>query len=64
MTSFSGLAFSGSLRADSANTGLVRLAAELAPAELHLDVTTIPATLPFYNPDLEAELPPVAVDLR
>jgi NAD(P)H-dependent FMN reductase len=64
MTSFSGVAFSGSLRADSANLGLVRLAVELAPPELHLEVSTLPAALPFYNPDLETALPAVAVEWR
>ena len=64
MTSFTGVAFSGSLRADSANLGLVRLAAELSPPELKLEVSSLPGSLPFYNPDLEPALPPIALEWR
>jgi len=58
------VAFSGSLRAESANLGLVRLAAELAPAALAVEITDLPSELPWYNPDLEESLPDVAVRWR
>jgi chromate reductase len=56
---FTAIAFSGSLRRDSSNTGLVNMAARLAPAELHLDVVNdVVNALPFYNADLEEAVPP------
>lgn len=58
------IAFSGSLRAGSSNTGLVRLAAKLAPAELEVEVIDWVGELPYYNPDLEADLPDVAARWR
>lgn len=61
---FTAIAFSGSLRRESANTGLVRMAARLAPAQLQVHVADWVAELPFYNPDLEAELPTLAVRWR
>lgn len=62
-TTFSAIAFSGSLRAASSNTGLVRLAQRIAPDELSIEVDAAQAAivaLPFYNEDLEAE-PPASV---
>ena len=61
MTSLSLLAVSGSLRAASANTGLVRMAARLAPASLSVTVRDGIDRLPFYNADLDtpATLPDV-----
>jgi chromate reductase, NAD(P)H dehydrogenase (quinone) len=64
VSSFSAISFSGSLRAESANTGLICLAAELAPPELRVEISALPAALPFYNPDLEDDLPDVAVEWR
>lgn len=61
---FRAVAFSGSLRAGSSNTGLVHLAARLAPAELSVEVVDWVGDLPYYNPDLEAALPEVAVNWR
>jgi len=56
--SFTAVAFSGSLRADSSNTGLVHMAARLAPAELRVDVVNdVVFALPFYNADLEEAVP-------
>ncbi|MFT3855747.1 MAG: NAD(P)H-dependent oxidoreductase [Ilumatobacteraceae bacterium] len=56
---FTAVAFSGSLRRDSSNTGLVNMAARLAPAELHVDVVNDAVfALPFYNADLEEDVPP------
>jgi chromate reductase, NAD(P)H dehydrogenase (quinone) len=47
------LAVSGSLRAGSANTGLVRMAERLAPAGLSVTVREGIDLLPFYNADLD-----------
>lgn len=63
-TPFRAVAFSGSLRAGSSNTGLVRLAARIAPAELSIEVIDWVGELPYYNPDLEESLPEVAVRWR
>jgi chromate reductase len=58
---FTAVAFSGSIRAKSSNTGLVRMAARLAPTGLRVDVVDeLVHALPFYNADLEAD-PPVEV---
>lgn len=57
---FRAVAISGSLRAASSNTGLVRLAQRLAPADLTIDFDepqTVIQQLPFYNEDLEADPP-------
>lgn len=55
--SISILALSGSLRAESSNTGLVRMAARLAASrsDLGLEIVTDSNidSLPFYNADLE-----------
>lgn len=69
---FRAVAFSGSLRVGSSNTGLLhlarRLAADLPPARdgrgLVVQLVDGLDRLPFYNPDLEAGLPDVAVDWR
>ena len=47
------LAISGSLRAESSNTGLMRMAARLAPAELAFDIYDGLADLPYYDADLD-----------
>ncbi len=51
------LAFSGSLRNGSSNTGLVRLAQRLAPPELEIEWLDWIDELPWMNPDLEAQPP-------
>jgi chromate reductase len=51
------LAFSGSLRNGSSNTGLVRLAQRLAPPELQIEWLDWIDELPWMNPDFEAEPP-------
>ncbi|MBI5087392.1 MAG: NAD(P)H-dependent oxidoreductase [Actinobacteria bacterium] len=56
---FHALGVSGSLRADSSNTGLVRMAARLAPAGLTVELVDWIDQLPYYNADLEADLPEV-----
>jgi chromate reductase len=55
------LGFSGSLRKGSANTGLLRVAAEVLPEGMTLDVFDI-APIPFYNADVEAEGRPEPVN--
>jgi NAD(P)H-dependent FMN reductase len=59
------LAVSGSLRAVSSNTELLRAAALLAPAGMEVVEYTGLGGLPHFNPDLEASvLPPAVADLR
>lgn len=60
-TQYKVLAISGSLRKRSTNTGLLRAARELAPAELLIEIADI-ADLPFYNADLAAQGKPPAVE--
>lgn len=54
------LAVSGSLRAESSNTGLVRVLERLAGDDLEIRVDSSIGSLPFYNADLDtdATLPP------
>ncbi|MFO1252926.1 MAG: NADPH-dependent FMN reductase [Inhella sp.] len=54
------LAISGSLRADSINSALCRVACALAPAPLRVTVYAGLGSLPLFNPDLEPQ-PPAAV---
>jgi NAD(P)H-dependent FMN reductase len=59
------LAISGSLRAGSTNTALLRAAAGLAPAGLEIAVYAGLADLPIFNPDHDEMAAPQAVlDLR
>jgi len=58
------LAISGSLRAASTNTALLRAAALLAPAEAEIDLYTGLGGLPHFNPDLEEAEPPAVTELR
>lgn len=51
------IAFSGSLRAASTNSGLVRLAQRLAPPDLHVEIIDWVDQLPWVNPDLETSPP-------
>jgi chromate reductase len=55
------LAISGSLRAASTNTNLLKAAATLAPDDVTLVVYDGLGTLPPFNPDLDKETPGVAV---
>lgn len=57
--SFRAVAFSGSLRHGSLNTALVRLAQRIAPPELTIEIIDWVDQLPWMNPDLEADPPPV-----
>lgn len=58
------LAISGSLRAASLNTALLRAVAKLAPADVQVDLYDGIGKLPLFNPDIEATDPPVVADLR
>ncbi|MDN0082310.1 NADPH-dependent FMN reductase [Crenobacter sp. SG2305] len=49
------LALSGSLRADSTNTALLRAAGELAPADASFMLYTDIAALPAFNPDHDTQ---------
>jgi chromate reductase len=56
------LGISGSLRADSYNTALLRAAGELAPHGVELELYEGLEDLPPYNEEHDGELPPVAVE--
>jgi chromate reductase len=58
------LAISGSLRAASTNSALLRGAALLAPAGVEIDLYQGLGGLPHFNPDLEDAEPPAVTDLR
>lgn len=53
------IAFSGSLRSGSVNTGLVRLAQRVAPAALTIEIIDWVEQLPWMNPDLETDPPEI-----
>ena len=55
------LAISGSLRAVSSNTAVLRAAARLAPRGVEIVLFEGLADLPFFNPDLDGDTVPVAV---
>ncbi|MBI3245734.1 MAG: NAD(P)H-dependent oxidoreductase [Deltaproteobacteria bacterium] len=56
------LAISGSLRANSSNTALLRAAAMLAPEGMEISVYNGLGELPHFNPDLEEVALPVVKD--
>jgi chromate reductase len=58
------LGISGSLRAASINSALVRAAARLAPPDVVLHVFHGVGDLPLFNPDLEARLPSPVIALH
>lgn len=58
------LAISGSLRAASHNSDLLRALARLAPAGLRIELYRGLGDLPLFNPDIEASDPPSVADLR
>lgn len=58
------LLVSGSLRARSTNTAVLRTAAQLVPAGVEAVLYEGLATLPAFNPDNEVLLPPEVVNLR
>jgi chromate reductase len=55
------IAFSGSLRHGSTNTGLVRLAQRIAPPELQIEIIDWVDQLPWMNPDLETDPPEIVL---
>ncbi|WP_020481402.1 NAD(P)H-dependent oxidoreductase [Methylomonas sp. MK1] len=58
------LALSGSLRAASINSAVLRALRTLAPASIDVCLFTGLGELPLYNPDLESAPPDVAIQLR
>jgi NAD(P)H-dependent FMN reductase len=58
------LALSGSLRAASINTMLLRAAARLAPAGMAVELFDGLGDLPLFNPDIEADPPWPVMNLR
>lgn len=58
------LAISGSLRAASSNTALLRAAARLAPDDVEITLYEGLGRLPPFNPDLDGAEPPAVLDLR
>jgi NAD(P)H-dependent FMN reductase len=58
------LAISGSLRAVSSNTAVLRAAAALAPAGVEVVLYGSLGDLPHFNPDLEESEPAVVTDFR
>lgn len=55
------LAISGSLRASSSNTTLVRFIARLAPEGMQVTLYEGLADLPHFSPDLDGDEPPASV---
>ncbi|MGV8935464.1 MAG: NADPH-dependent FMN reductase [Gallionellaceae bacterium] len=58
------LAISGSLRAASMNTALLRAVARLAPVDICVTLCQGLGDLPLFNPDIEASDPPAVASLR
>jgi NAD(P)H-dependent FMN reductase len=55
------LAISGSLRARSSNTSLLRLVASVAPDDVRVELYDGLAALPHFNPDDDVDVPPPSV---
>lgn len=58
------LAISGSLRAVSINSALLRAAVRLVPPEIRVEIYQGLGKLPLFNPDIEATEPAAVVDFR
>ena len=58
------LALSGSLRAASLNSALLRTAARVAPPGVQVSLCTMLGELPLFNPDLERGVPAGVARLR
>ena len=58
------LAISGSVRAASTNTALLRAAAKAAPEDVAVTLYEDLGALPVFNPDLTEKLPLAAAELR
>ena len=63
MTALRIIALSGSLRASSTNTALLREIAARAPDEVSVELIPL-GGLPLFNPDLEADLPDAVAHFR
>lgn len=63
MTVFHILALSGSLRAASLNTAMLRMAQSCAPANVQLSVFEGLGDVPPFNPDLESDAPEAVLAL-
>ncbi len=57
------LGFAGSLRKASCNTGLLRAAQEVMPANMEMEIYSL-ANIPLYNGDLEAAPPAAVADFK
>jgi chromate reductase len=55
------IAISGSLRPNSSNGSIIRKIAEMAPAEVKINIYQGLGTLPHFNPDLDSDTPPAGV---
>lgn len=65
MQTISILAISGSLRADSTNSAIVRAIAAMAPEDVAITIYNGLGDLPHYNPEIDTDTPPASVaDLR
>ncbi len=58
------LAISGSLRAASLNSALLRTAARIAPPGMRINLYAGVGALPLFNPDLESRVPAPVLALR
>ena len=58
------LAISGSLRAASSNSAILRAAALLHLPGVEIELYESMGDLPHFNPDLESDLPPLVAELR
>ncbi len=58
------LGLSGSLRAASVNSAVLRTVQRLAPRSIDVSLFASLGMLPLYNPDLEEHLPTAAMQLR
>jgi chromate reductase, NAD(P)H dehydrogenase (quinone) len=58
------LAFSGALRKASTNTALLRAAKQVAPEGVEIEIYEGIGALPFFDQDLEGEVPASVVELR
>jgi chromate reductase, NAD(P)H dehydrogenase (quinone) len=58
------LAISGSLRAKSSNSTLVRAMTQLAPVNMSINIYNGLGGLPHFNPDLEGSEPPSVIEFR
>src|SRR4051812_15670286 len=55
------LALSGSLRKGSSNTALLWAIKAMAPETCQIDIYEGLGELPYFNPDLDGDVPPLAV---